>query len=81
MCFVITTTLTAGVQMIKGPFASMIADGWKLGGLNYKLVQGLLNTGFTAFVIASVVIILAQAVTRWLNYRTPVRPEPVAGVR
>ena len=67
--------------MITGPFAAMIADGWKLGGLNYKLVQGLLNTGFTVFVIASVVIILAQAVTRWFNYRAPVDREPVVEVR
>ncbi len=81
MCFVITTTLTAGFQMITGPFAAMIADGWKLGGLNYKLVQGLLNTGFTVFVIASVLIILAQAVTRWFNYRAPVNREPVVEVR
>ena len=41
MLFVISTTLTAGYQMITGPFAAMIADGWKLGGLNAKLIQGI----------------------------------------
>ncbi len=69
MCFVIATTLTAGYQMITGPFATMIADGWQQGGMNYRLIQGLLNTGFTLFVIGSVVIIVAQAITRWVNYR------------
>jgi hypothetical protein len=47
----------------------MITDGWEQGGLNYKLIQGVLNTGFTAFVIGSVIIILAQAITRWVNHR------------
>ncbi len=69
MCFVIATTLTAGYQMITGPFAVMVRDGWELGGLNHRLVQGVLNIGFTVFVIGSVIIILAQAITRWVNYR------------
>ncbi len=69
MLFVISSTLTAGYQMITGPFANMIAEGWKLGGLNARLIQGLLNIGFTLLVIGSVVIILSQAVTRWLNHR------------
>jgi carbon starvation protein len=78
MCFVISTTLTAGYQMITGPFAAMIADGWKLGGLNHRLLQGVLNTGFTALVIASVIIILAQAIARWVNHRpTPTRARPI----
>ena len=78
MLFVITTTLTAGYQMITGPFAAMVADGWKLGGLNSKLVQGLLNIGFTAFVIGSVIVILSQAITRWVNHRAAVAAETVA---
>jgi len=65
MLFVISTTLTAGYQMITGPFASMLADGWKIGGMNQKLIQGVLNIGFTAFVIGSMIVILAQALTRW----------------
>src|SRR5258707_4279517 len=48
MMFVISSTLTAGYQMITGPFANLVADGWQLGGLNVNLVQGLLNIGFTA---------------------------------
>jgi len=68
MCFVISTTLTAGYQMITGRFATMITDGWHQGGLNHQLIQGTLNTAFTVFVIGSVVIILAQAIARWANY-------------
>ena len=68
MCFVISTTVTAGYQMITGPFAAMVNDGWNTGGLNYRLIQGTLNTAFTVLVIGSVVIILAQSITRWANY-------------
>ena len=77
MCFVISTTLTAGYQMITGPFAAMISDGWERGGLNYRLIQGVLNTGFTLLVIGSVVIILAQAITRWVNHRNVATPQSV----
>src|SRR4029077_991000 len=72
MIFVISSTLTAGYQMITGPFAKLVADGWQLGGLNVKLVQGLLNIGFTGLMIASVVVILSQALTRWLGHPTRV---------
>src|SRR4029079_14610075 len=47
MVFVISTTLTAGYQMITGPFAAMLTDGWKYGGFHPRLVQGVLNIGFT----------------------------------
>ncbi len=67
MLFVIATTLTAGYQMITGPFSSMVADGWKIGGVNQKLVQGLLNIGFTALVIGSAIVIVSQAVTVWVG--------------
>ena len=69
MCFVISTTLTAGYQMITGRFAVMIREGWNAGGLNHSLIQGVLNTAFTIFVIGSVVVILAQAIARWINHR------------
>jgi carbon starvation protein len=75
MLFVISTTLTAGFQMITGPFAGMVADGWRFGGLHPRLVQGVLNIGFTALVIGSMIIIVAQALTRWLAPRPPA-PEP-----
>jgi carbon starvation protein len=66
MMFVIGSTVTAGYQMITGPFAAQMSDGWKQGGLNGTLVKGALNAGLVALLIAAVVIILSQAVTRWL---------------
>jgi carbon starvation protein len=77
MVFVIGTTLTAGYQMITGPFSSMIADGWQQGGLNAKLVQGLLNAGFTALLIAATIVILSQAIARWLNAGRSPTPKPL----
>ena len=71
MLFVTSTTVTAGYQMITGPFAAMISDGWKQGGLNAQLVRGILNAGLTALMIAAVVVILAQAITRWLSPQRP----------
>jgi carbon starvation protein len=80
MLFVIATTLTAGYQMITGPFMKMIADGWSIGGLNARLMQGILNIGFTALVIGSAIIIVSQAVTRWLA-PIPQPPVPVAELK
>ena len=74
MLFVISTTLTAGYQMITGPFAAMIADGWKQGGLNAQLVRGVLNAGLTAVMIGAIIIILAQAIARWLGPTRPSAP-------
>ncbi|HTM56015.1 MAG TPA: carbon starvation protein A [Pirellulales bacterium] len=79
MVFVISTTLTAGYQMITGPFAAMLTDGWKYGGFHPRLVQGVLNIGFTLLVIGSMIIIVSQAVTRWLAQPTR-RPEPAETV-
>lgn len=79
MLFVVSSTLTAGYQMITGPFSTMLADGWKLGGLNARLVQGVLNISFTLFMIGSVVIILSQAITRWFSHRAP-RPAEASKV-
>jgi carbon starvation protein len=66
MLFVIASTMTAGYQMITGRFAGQIADGWKAGGINFTLLQGVLNAGLIVLMIGSVVIILSQALTRWL---------------
>ncbi len=66
MLFVTGSTLTAGYQMITGPFARQISDGWAAGGLNATLVKGGLNAGLIVLMIAAVVIILSQAVTRWI---------------
>ncbi len=66
LIFVTGTTLTAGYQMISGRFAKQISDGWALGGLNGTLVQGVLNAGLIVLLIGSTVIILSQAITRWI---------------
>jgi len=72
MIFVTGSTLTAGYQMISGRFAGQIADGWAKGGLNATLVQGVLNAGLIVLLIGAIVIILAQAITRWM---APAMPE------
>ena len=71
MIFVTASTMTAGYQMISGRFAGQIADGWAKGGLNSTLVQGVLNAGLIVLLIGSVVIILSQAVTRWMARSNP----------
>ncbi len=67
MLFVISSTMTAGYQMIRGPFSAVWETGWKQH--NYSLLmKGGLNIGLTIFMMAAVAIILMQALTRWLNY-------------
>ncbi len=69
MIFVTASTLTAGYQMITSRFAKDIAYGWALGGLNYTLVQGVLNAGLIVLLIGSVIVILSQAISRWVAPR------------
>ncbi len=67
MLFVISTTMTAGYQLIGGPFHNLVVDGWAKN--NYPmLIKGLLNIGLTIFMMAAVATILLQAVTRWVNH-------------
>jgi len=67
MMFVVASTVTAGYQMITGRFAGQITDGWAAGGLNSTLLQGVLNAGLIVLMVGSVVIILSQALARWLS--------------
>jgi carbon starvation protein len=67
MIFVITTTMTAGYQMVTGPFYRMVTEGLKVHN-NGLLIKGGLNIFFTVFMIGSVTLILIQAVTRWLSF-------------
>jgi carbon starvation protein len=69
MLFVVATTMTAGYQMISGKFAGLVQDGWEKSN-RAMLLQGSLNIFFTLFMIGSVIIILSQAATRWLNQGT-----------
>jgi carbon starvation protein len=67
MLFVISTTMTAGYQLIGGRFHNDWTDGWAKS--NYALVfKGGLNIALTIFIMAAVATILLQAVTRWINH-------------
>jgi carbon starvation protein len=72
MIFVITTTMTAGVQMCSGKFLDLIRQG--------KVWTGVLNLGLTIFVMTCVATLLILAVSRWVLVArgiVPVRPETV----
>jgi carbon starvation protein len=68
MLFVITTTLTAGFQLVTYRFPAMI----DLGGT--AAVTGVLNIFATVFVISCVLALLLLAVSRWLLVLRGVRP-------
>ncbi len=67
MMFVTTTTMTAGYQLVTGPFTRLVTDGIKHNNPGLWLKGGL-NIFFTVFMIGSVALILIQAVTRWLSF-------------
>ncbi len=75
MLFVTSTTITAGYQMVTGRFAGMWQDGWKTGN-SYQIVQSGLNIGLIVFLITAVIIILSQAITRWVAAPRPVNWSP-----
>jgi carbon starvation protein len=65
MLFVISTTMTAGVQMCSGRFLELISEGQK----NHKpqlVLTGALSLAMTIFVITCVAALLILAVSRWL---------------
>jgi carbon starvation protein len=67
MLFVICTTMTASYQLMAGRFRNDWLDGWARN--NYGLmIKGCLNMALTLFMMAAVMTILLQAVTRWINY-------------
>ena len=70
MLFVIATTMTAGYQMISGPFhdfdrrlARRKSQPAQLGLCGERRPEH----GLTLFMITAVAVILFQAVTRWIN--------------
>ncbi len=77
MLFVLTTTITAAYQMI---------TGWSYGKLqpvfdhkapcDFAFYQALLNIALTIFIVASVLIIVVQALTRWLSHYYGLRGAP-----
>ncbi len=77
MLFVTATTLTAGVQLVSGPFPAMIRAG-SASGNHYLVLKGTLSIAMTVFVIACVAALLLMAVARWaavLSGAVPVRVE------
>jgi carbon starvation protein len=71
MLFVITTTMTAGYQLIVGPFTALLTNGWRSDHPELRnwgwVIKGGLNIGLTLFIMIAVATILLQAVARWVN--------------
>jgi len=68
MLFVITTTVTAGYQMVTGPFYSNLVSP-----LMAKKISGGLSIFFTLFMIGSVGVILGSAILKWGNFLPKVK--------
>ncbi len=68
MLFVIASTGTAAIQMSSGKFVNLLVDGVRNG--NYaNIMKGGLNLFFTLFMLAAVLLIVSEAVVRWLRAR------------
>ena len=71
LSFVATTTLVAGWQSITDIF-------WPLAQKPETSMQGYINTGLTAIIMAAAVIILIDSIRRWFGFGK--RPEPIASL-
>jgi len=60
LCFVATTTITAGVQSIRLLFWPMVADPAR-----HRV--GLLNTAFTAMMLVCIFMVIAGSFARWVT--------------
>jgi carbon starvation protein len=58
LLFVVSTTMTAGVQMVGWSFPALISQG--------QTVKGVLCIALTVFVMASVMTLLLLAAARWV---------------
>ncbi|GBD37536.1 Carbon starvation protein A [bacterium HR36] len=61
MLFVISTTMTAGAQLITSQFPAMIAEGGS------RALAGYLNIALTLFVMLCVLVLLLNAIVRWIT--------------
>lgn len=59
MLFVVTTTMTAAVEMVHHRFPAMIRTG--------QVVSGTMSLVMTIFVVSCVLTLLAMAVARWIG--------------
>jgi hypothetical protein len=66
MLFVIGTTSTAGIQMSSGKFIHDLLDGAMAGNMS-QAVKGGLNLFFTLFILGATLMILGEAVIRWIR--------------
>jgi carbon starvation protein len=66
MIFVIGTTSTAGIQMSSGKFMHDLLDGAMAGNVSQALKGGL-NLFFTLFILGATLMILGEAVIRWVR--------------
>jgi carbon starvation protein CstA len=71
LSFVATTTLVAGWESITDIF-------WPLAQQPETSMQGYINTGLTAIIMAAAVIILVDSIRRWFGFGK--RPEAIAGL-
>jgi carbon starvation protein len=74
MCFLATTTLSAGFLSVKNNFWPMA-----IGPKVELHTQGYLNSTVTVIMMVSVIIILATAVHRWLQPEAPAAAVPAEG--
>jgi carbon starvation protein len=88
MLFVCSTTLTASMKMVVGPFSQMINDGrLKVAeGTNEAIktgekmvLTGYLNASLTIFVVTCVVTLLFWSAARWLTVWLNVENPPPNG--
>jgi carbon starvation protein len=73
MLFVSSTTLTASVKMLVGPFSAMISDGrskvaaGQTAAGEKLILTGYLNSALTVFVVTCVLALLFWSAARWLT--------------
>jgi len=72
MLFVISSTTTAGVRMASGKFWELLVTGIHTENLGMALKGGL-NLLLTIFILGASLLILAEAVSRWLGGRNAPR--------
>ncbi len=66
MVFVIATTSTAGIRMSSGQFVKDLTEGFGAGNIS-QAVKGGLNLFFTLFILGATLMIVSEAVVRWIR--------------
>jgi carbon starvation protein len=66
MAFVLTTTTTAGIQLVAGKFRADFVRSWTGGEVSGMLISGL-NIALTVFMLVCLFIILGNGLGNWLD--------------